>query len=34
MNLRPLGRSGLEVSTLCFGGNVFGWTTDAAQSAA
>ena len=23
---RPLGRSGLEVSPLCLGGNVFGWT--------
>ena len=28
MNLRPLGRSGLQVSPLCFGGNVFGWTAD------
>jgi len=28
MNLRPLGRSGLDVSTLCLGGNVFGWTAD------
>lgn len=26
--LRPLGRSGLRVSPLCFGGNVFGWTAD------
>ncbi|MDQ2776245.1 MAG: aldo/keto reductase [Acidobacteriota bacterium] len=25
---RKLGNSGLEVSTLCFGGNVFGWTAD------
>lgn len=25
---RPLGRSGLQVSPLCFGGNVFGWTVD------
>jgi len=25
---RKLGHSGLEVSPLCFGGNVFGWTTD------
>ena len=32
MNLRPLGRSGLQVSPLCFGGNVFGWTVDAATS--
>jgi aryl-alcohol dehydrogenase-like predicted oxidoreductase len=28
MNLRPLGRSGLQVSPICFGGNVFGWTVD------
>ncbi|MCG2593620.1 aldo/keto reductase [Ramlibacter sp. XY19] len=28
MNLRPLGRSALRVSPLCFGGNVFGWTAD------
>jgi len=28
MQLRPLGRSGLSVSPLCFGGNVFGWTAD------
>ena len=32
MNLRPLGRSGLQVSPLCFGGNVFGWTADEATS--
>ena len=32
MNLRPLGQSGLQVSPLCFGGNVFGWTVDAATS--
>jgi aryl-alcohol dehydrogenase-like predicted oxidoreductase len=25
---RKLGNSGLEVSPLCFGGNVFGWTAD------
>jgi hypothetical protein len=25
---RKLGQSGLEVSPLCFGGNVFGWTAD------
>ena len=30
--LRPLGRSGLQVSPLCFGGNVFGWTVDEATS--
>lgn len=28
MEKRKLGRSGLEVSALCFGGNVFGWTAD------
>ncbi|MDM0112193.1 aldo/keto reductase [Variovorax sp. J22R133] len=32
MNLRPLGRSGLQVSPLAFGGNVFGWTVDEAMS--
>ena len=32
MERRPLGRSGLEVSPLCLGGNVFGWTADAATS--
>jgi len=32
MQLRPLGRSGLQVSPLCFGGNVFGWTVDEATS--
>jgi len=30
--LRPLGRSGLDVSPICLGGNVFGWTTDEAMS--
>jgi aryl-alcohol dehydrogenase-like predicted oxidoreductase len=30
--LRPLGRSGLLVSPLAFGGNVFGWTVDEAAS--
>jgi aryl-alcohol dehydrogenase-like predicted oxidoreductase len=29
---RTLGRSGLQVSPLCFGGNVFGWTVDEATS--
>ncbi len=29
---RALGRSGLQVSPLCFGGNVFGWTVDEATS--
>ena len=28
MQKRKLGNSGLEVSPLCFGGNVFGWTAD------
>lgn len=28
MTTKPLGRSGLQVSTLTFGGNVFGWTVD------
>jgi aryl-alcohol dehydrogenase-like predicted oxidoreductase len=28
--LRDLGRSGLKVPKLCFGGNVFGWTVDQA----
>jgi len=28
MEYRPLGRSELMVSPLCFGGNVFGWTAD------
>src|ERR1035437_806284 len=28
MALRPIGRSGLQVSTVCLGGNVFGWTVD------
>lgn len=32
MQKRELGRSGLQVSPLCFGGNVFGWTIDQAQS--
>jgi aryl-alcohol dehydrogenase-like predicted oxidoreductase len=29
---RELGRSGLRVGPLCLGGNVFGWTVDAATS--
>jgi aryl-alcohol dehydrogenase-like predicted oxidoreductase len=29
---RTLGKSGLEVSPLCFGGNVFGWTVDEPNS--
>ena len=32
MDKRALGRSGLQVSPLCFGGNVFGWTVDEATS--
>jgi aryl-alcohol dehydrogenase-like predicted oxidoreductase len=28
MKRRPLGRSGIEVAPLAFGGNVFGWTVD------
>lgn len=28
LDFRPLGRSGLQVSKVCFGGNVFGWTVD------
>lgn len=32
MQRRPLGQSGLQVSPLCFGGNVFGWTVDQADS--
>src|SRR6266705_1543168 len=29
---RTLGQSGLKVSPLCFGGNVFGWTIDESTS--
>lgn len=32
MQHRPLGRSGLSVAPLVFGGNVFGWTADKATS--
>lgn len=32
MQLRELGRSGLQVAPLAFGGNVFGWTADQATS--
>ena len=32
MKKRKLGNSGLEVAPLAFGGNVFGWTADAATS--
>ncbi|MBL8349840.1 MAG: aldo/keto reductase [Burkholderiaceae bacterium] len=32
MQLRELGRSGLHVAPIAFGGNVFGWTADKATS--
>lgn len=32
MQFRELGRSGLQVAPLAFGGNVFGWTADEATS--
>jgi aryl-alcohol dehydrogenase-like predicted oxidoreductase len=32
MQMKPLGRSGLTTAPLAFGGNVFGWTADAATS--
>lgn len=32
MQKRRLGQSSLEVSPLCFGGNVFGWTADESTS--
>jgi aryl-alcohol dehydrogenase-like predicted oxidoreductase len=32
MQKRQLGRSGLEIAPLVFGGNVFGWTADEARS--
>jgi aryl-alcohol dehydrogenase-like predicted oxidoreductase len=32
MQYRNLGRSGLKVSPICLGGNVFGWTADQAAS--
>ncbi len=32
MNRRKLGKTGLEVSPLVFGGNIFGWTADQATS--
>ena len=34
MQHRKLGRSGLEIAPLVFGGNVFGWTADEATSLA
>ena len=32
LNMRKLGKSDLQVSPLCFGGNVFGWTLDEPSS--
>jgi aryl-alcohol dehydrogenase-like predicted oxidoreductase len=32
MQMRPLGRSGLSIPPIIFGGNVFGWTVDQAAS--
>lgn len=32
MKMRPLGRSGLKIAPLAFGGNVFGWTANEAMS--
>lgn len=32
MNRRPLGATGLRIAPIVFGGNVFGWTLDEAQS--
>jgi aryl-alcohol dehydrogenase-like predicted oxidoreductase len=32
MQLRSLGRSGLQVAPLCLGGNVFGWTASETES--
>jgi aryl-alcohol dehydrogenase-like predicted oxidoreductase len=32
INTRPLGRSGLSVSPVCLGGNVFGWSASEADS--
>jgi aryl-alcohol dehydrogenase-like predicted oxidoreductase len=32
MQTRPLGRSGIDVAPLAFGGNVFGWSVDEATS--
>ena len=32
MEQRALGGSGLKIAPLVFGGNVFGWTIDEAQS--
>jgi aryl-alcohol dehydrogenase-like predicted oxidoreductase len=32
LTFRPLGRSGIAIAPLMFGGNVFGWTADEAMS--
>ena len=32
MQKHPLGRSGLHIAPLVFGGNVFGWTADEKRS--
>ena len=32
MQKQPLGRSGLHIAPLVFGGNVFGWTADEKRS--
>lgn len=32
MDYRKLGKTGLDVSPICFGGNVFGWTLDQSAS--
>ena len=32
MEQRQLGRSGIAVPPIVFGGNIFGWTVDAAAS--
>ncbi len=34
MEMRKLGRTALSVPSLCFGGNVFGWTADEQRSVA
>lgn len=34
MQMRELGRSGLKIAPIAFGGNVFGWTADEATSLA
>ncbi|MBS7699068.1 aldo/keto reductase [Chelatococcus sp. YT9] len=32
MNKRPLGKTGIDIAPIVFGGNVFGWTIDEARS--